>query len=785
MSNWPELIIPSPDQRTAELAETLNTSPVLAQLLINRQIDIDEARWMLDPDPPMDWPMPAFSTELQALFHKHQSHRIAIFGDYDADGLSGTSVLSTFLRGAGFEVTPVLPTRSQGYGLNTQTLTRLAHDHHLLITVDCGISNAAEIAEAQQLGLDVIVTDHHGLPETLPSAAFILHPAVLEIPELANLSGAGMAYWLTILLAPAFPDAPAPESLLDLAVLGTLADMTPLRGLNFGLAKQGLRAMRQTQRPGLIALAELKNVDLKTLTEDDLTFRMIPMLNAAGRIDSPQPALDLLLADSAATAQQLALTLQDMNTLRQEYCKDVLDDILQRLSDEPPEAVIVLADAKWPHGVLGITCSQLVERFHKPVALLAIDGELAKASIRSPKGYHVLEALQVCDALLVRYGGHEMAGGLTVRTADLPAFKEAFSAACVAQQTHFKPSLRVEMEVNPQQLDLHVWESMRQLAPFGMGNPAPLFLSLNVDLKDLHPDRKSGTHLFGELSNRTRFKGWQMWDEQLKQQSCFDMIYQLEQQSWRGRTKLELTLKKIRPHRSAAASKKAVPASPRQSEPLSAAATVTVPLPTATNQGPVKSKPVRPAPLPERACRGPAQWLDYRQRAALDFAHAVHYSTDLASQLDARGSHWQSLLLDQPASAADLALFEVVFAQIVLLPLRALTPLPDFAFLAQWLQRMQNEDLLIGGAEDLQKYTHLSAQAAEISLRGLCELGLLAYDQDRYRVQYKNQPYDLRNSPFYQSALENWEQQAQLAANWQSLSFERLKSCLIAQKGPS
>ncbi len=781
MSNWPELIIPSPDQRTAELAETLNTSPVLAQLLINRQIELAEARWMLDPNPSMDWPRPAFCEDLQALFHKHQSARIAIFGDYDADGLSGTSVLSAFLTGAGFQVTAVLPTRSQGYGLNTQTLTRLAQDHSLLITVDCGISNAAEIAEAQQLGMDVIVTDHHGLPETLPTAAFILHPAVLQIPELDNLSGAGMAYWLTILLAPAFPDAPSPESLLDLAVIGTLADMTPLRGLNFGLAKCGLNAMRKTQRPGLIALAELKNVDLASLTEDDLTFRMIPMLNAAGRIDSPQPALDLLLADSAVTAQHLALKLQDMNTLRQEYCKDVLEDALQILSDHPPEDVIVLADAKWPHGVLGITCSQLVERFHKPVALLAIEGDLAKASIRSPKGYHVLQALQACDSLLLRYGGHEMAGGLTVRTQDIPAFSQAFAEACVAQQSNFQPSLRVEMEVNPQQLDLQVWESMRQLAPFGMGNPAPLFLSLNVGIKDLHPDRKSGTHLFGQLSNRTRLKGWQMWDDQLTQQSAFDLIYQLEQQSWKGRTNLELTLKKIRPHQQQS-----------QSRPRSKADTVTVPLPKSgakTKPDPnLSSKRTQDKPvssLPELCCRGPAQWLDYRQRARIDFEHAVAYSPTLIQQLDARGSHWQTLLLDQPLSAAELALFNTIFAQIVLLPLRPLEPLPDFAFLAQWLQRMQNEDLQIRGLEDLQKYSDLSAQQAEISLRSLCELGLLAYDQDRYRVQYKNQPYDLRNSPFYQSALENWEQQAQLALNWQSLSFERLKSCLISQKGPS
>lgn len=778
---WPELLIHSPGTETSRLADDLGVSPVLAQLLVNRGIDVAEARTMLTPRPELSWPEPEFAGRLRATFVELAKRfaAIAIFGDYDADGLSGTAVLSSFLRGAGFRVSAVLPTRSQGYGLNRDSIARLADEGHtLLITVDCGISNAAEIAYARSLGLKVVVTDHHGLPDVLPEADFILHPAVLGIPALSNLSGAGMAWWLSALLQPAFPLAPNPEQLLDLAVLGTLADMTPLRGLNFAVAKRGLSAIRQTRRPGLLALAKLKNINLAELTEDDLTFRMIPILNAAGRIDSPKPALDLLLSDDATQSRVLAQELQEMNGLRQQLCQDVLADALRQLAQLPERQVIVLAESHWLHGVLGITCSQLVERFHKPVALLAIEGEHAKASVRSPKGYHVLEALQSCDDLLVRYGGHEMAGGFTVKTELIDAFRDRFEQACVSQQSQQQKRVDIEMELNPALLNLSLLQELRRLAPFGMGNPAPLFLSLNVPLEDLKSDRKSNSHFFARVSKGPRLKGWQMWDEKLVEHGRFDLVYSLEQTSWRDTTQLELTLQALRPHSRQAVGETAQTQTRLAPEPAPSAADADADL----------SLPVLPGwffdgesywTLPQSQRAQPPIWEDRRRQTppAPGEGRVLYCLEHPAGAAIARGrsEQFDTLLLDQPPPAEAWPALGEAFARIVLLPLRPLPEPPRFQELWPILAFLQEQDVPLAAAEELARRLALPVQRAELCLRSLCELGLLAYDKERYRIQYKNQLYDLRQSPAFQGATQGWQQRQRSAGLWQTVTLERLQ----------
>ncbi|MGV3524838.1 MAG: single-stranded-DNA-specific exonuclease RecJ [Candidatus Sericytochromatia bacterium] len=803
MSDWPELHVPSPDARTNALADALGVSALLAQLLVNRDISAEEARWMLEETPPLVLPEVDFTPEVQALFQTlhAESAPIAIFGDYDADGLSGTAVLTAFLRGAGFAVTPLLPTRSQGYGLNPDSLRELAtQGHRLLITVDCGISNASEITLAQELGLQVIVTDHHGLPEQLPEAAFVLHPAVLQLPELANLSGAGMAWWLTTLLHPVFPEAPSPEELLDLAVLGTLADMTPLRGLNFALAKRGLAAASRTRRPGLLALAELRQVDLDQLTEDNLTFRLIPMLNAAGRIQSPRPALELLLADNADTAKRLAAELQELNTLRQQLCQQVLDDALAQLEATPPTRAIVMAEAHWPHGVLGITCSQLVDRYHLPVALLAIEGETAKASVRCPKGYHVLEALQGCADLLLRFGGHEMAGGFSIDTAHIPAFQDRFAALCDAQQDGTPHRVHTEMEINPSLLNLARYDELRRLAPFGMGNPTPVFLSLNVPLRDTKPDRKQRQHFFARLDNGPEIKAWRQWDDSYAPETFpsqrFDLLYGLQRTTWQDRTRLELNVNHLRPHRVAA------PARPNPADPLppsnpGAPSARPKQAPSANTTAP--RRPVlRPAgpPLPGWFFDGLRWWLmpsrtedlsphweERRDLGSRAFASGtvLRYAPERPYNATARlaeAGQFDCLYLDTPPDPDVAAALWRSFDRIQIGPWAPLTPLPgfqDFAPLLSWLQDHPGPR----DASELAQWRKLSLQQAELWLKSLSELGLLAYDRERYRIQYKNQLYDLRQSPTFQHAHALWRYRSDLALDWQNASLERLKNRLL------
>ncbi|HEY9843636.1 MAG TPA: single-stranded-DNA-specific exonuclease RecJ, partial [Candidatus Obscuribacterales bacterium] len=747
LPSWPDLHVHSLSAETALLAQTLGVSPVLAQLLINRGIGGDEARTMLAPRPELSWPEPAFAEELRERFQElaRNFSAIAIFGDYDADGLSGTAVLSTFLRGAGFRVTGLLPTRSQGYGLNCESIRQLAEEGHaLLITVDCGISNAVEIAYARSLGMEVVITDHHGLPETLPETDYILHPAVLGIPELSNLSGAGMAWWLSALLHPAFELAPSPESLLDLAVLGTLADMTPLRGLNFAVAKRGLKAARATRRPGLLALARLKGLNLAELTEEDLTFRLIPMLNAAGRIDSPRPALELLLSQDETQSRVLAQELQDMNSRRQKLCQEVLADALERLSQAPERPVIVLASPDWLHGVLGITCSQLVERFHKPVVLMAIEGEQAKASVRVPKGYNVLEALQSCDNLLVRYGGHEMAGGFTIACRQIPAFADRFEQTCLSQQDQVHKRLNVEMELNPELLKLELLQELRQLAPFGMGNPPPLFLSLNVTLEDIKSDRKSNSHFFARVGKGIRLKGWQMWDDELPQHERFDMVYSLEQSCWRDQVQLELTLQALRPHPRGQI---------RLQEPGSEAEAPAA-LAALADSAAEDNLPRLPGwffdgedywTLPRASLYAEPVWEDRRQQPPLAAGYGrVLYLIEHppGARIQAgRAGQFQTLLLDQPPPAEAWPELGEGFAQIALLPLKPLPEPPRFQELWPILAFLQEQDLPLQHAEDLARRFALPLQRAELCLSSLCDLGLLAYDKERYRIQYKNQLY--------------------------------------------
>lgn len=808
MTSWPDLNIQSLTPEAARLAETLTVSPILAQLLHNRGIDAAEARLMLTEKPELSWPEPDFTPALRERFQQLASEQaaVAIFGDYDADGLSGTAVLSVFLRGAGLTVTPKLPTRSQGYGLNRDSISALADSgHKLLITVDCGISNAEEIQFARSLGMAVVITDHHGLPEILPEADFILHPAVLGIPELTNLSGAGMAWWLSALLHPAFTGSPPPESLLDLAVLGTLADMTPLRGLNFSLAKRGLQAARLTKRPGLLALARLKSIDLSQLTEDDLTFRMIPMLNAAGRIDSPQPALDLLLSEDPTETRVLANELLALNGRRQLLCQEVLADTLSLLRDNNDRTTIVLADAGWLHGVLGITCSQLVERFHKPVVLLAIEGEHAKASVRCPKGYNVLEALQSCADLLVRFGGHEMAGGFTVETVNIPAFSDRFDQACLNQQTGVVKRLNVEMELNPHVLSLDLLRDIRRLAPFGMGNPAPVFLSLNVGLDDIKSDRKSQTHFFAKLQTGLRLKGWQMWNEAWATETRFDLVYGLEQAVWREHVQLELTLHALRPHEPIGSRPQPVqaadPAQPAATD-LSAAPSTTQSEPQPPETAPVPAIPAGPQDpphpgwfydgenywtLPITAVTAEPVWEDRRRgEIPVPSSDSVLYVQDHppdAQLLTGQAGQFSTLLLDQPPAPEVWPALGQSFKHVLLLPLKPLNEPPSFQALWPILAFLQEQDLALTSANELASRFSLAYGQAELCLKSLCDLGLLAYDKERYRIQYKNQLYDLRQSATFRGARQRWQEQQETAKLWQSVSLDHLKAGLWSQKG--
>jgi single-stranded-DNA-specific exonuclease len=547
--NWKSpTVIPS-EPRAQELAQQMDLSLLQATLLLQRGLsEADEIRAFLDPDPPLEWPQPDFMPQLLELFGTvaREQGLIMIHGDYDADGLTGTTLLSEYLEGAGFRVEPFLPTRSLGYGLNVTTIEAFAaRDCRLLITVDCGISNAAEIAWARELGMAVVITDHHGLGEQLPEADLILHPSVLKIPALETLSGSGMACWLAMLLAPHFPSTAPPEKWLEVAGIGALADMTPLRGLNRALVKHSLRRLRQTTRPGLCALFAHKGLVQSELDEQMLGFQVIPLLNAAGRLQSPMLALELLRCRDSAEAQRRVTELNAINEERKQLGEVVQNEICARLGAQPPPGPLVLADEHWHFGILGILCSRLVELYGRPVVLMRVEQGVGKASVRAPEGFHVLRALQTCADLMLKFGGHAQAGGFSMDMIHLDTFQARLQAFWEAEGQPVLQHTAIRA-LSPAELTLALWEELQVLAPFGAGNPQPAFLSQALPLTRVKTD-KHRKHLLIDVQAGVKATAWNVWQESWQDLRAADLYYTLERNSFRGEVKLNLQIAQFQP----------------------------------------------------------------------------------------------------------------------------------------------------------------------------------------------------------------------------------------------
>ncbi len=778
--------LPPQHHNVEKFAKAAGVSHFLAQLLLNRQLDQPEtAQEFLEPEPVLNWPRPDFETELVSLFRAIYLRKglIVIHGDYDADGLTGTTILTEYLRSSGFQVEPFLPTRSLGYGLNLATLERFAESGaQLLITVDCGVSNHKEIARAQELGMQVVITDHHGLGESLPPADFVLHPEVLKIPELKNLSGVGMAYWLAVLLYPHFACNRPLDHWLELAGIGTIADMTPLKGFNRSLVKAALKQIKHSQRPGLLALLQQKQTRASELDETALAFRVIPLLNAAGRLQSPMLALDLLLAEDRDEAESLAENLNQVNQARREMGQALLDEITSKLDLDLPSGPVILAESGWPFGILGITCSQLVERYGRPVFLMAIDGDIAKASVRAPEGFHVLQALQSCDGLFIKYGGHAQAGGFSIRLSNLEELKQRLGDFYTALGS---PQLMpvAELELNLKAVNNELWDDLQRLAPFGAGNPLPSFVALNVPLQKISPDRK-GLHLFAEFSSGLKLKGWNMWRPELAEHSHFDLHFELQQNTWKGRTSLELQLKQIQPHSEAVVP---APAIPRQ--------ILTVSAESEPGLGPCFFHPytgryVYLTPLPGEFTPQAGSWVDGRRLSHL--SPTIDAQTwilcppaDLLGQ-DRHSMAWENLYCSHLIVQwlpSDSFLFQTALnctqpEKLTFLPIEMkLAPPPTFSELKQAqmvltkFQELESEEL---PETRLMMALSLAHSRARLLLACLADLNLTREGTSALN----NRRLDLRDSPSFLAYLSRFNAAQSQHQKWCKRSFQAFQTWL-------
>jgi single-stranded-DNA-specific exonuclease len=490
---------PERPELVREVAARHGLPPLVARLLLNRGlVEPDDILAFLEPtlgrlSSPFGLPdlEKASSRLAQAVKNREP---LIIYGDYDADGLTATCLLHQFFQDLGVPGFPYVPDRlTEGYGLNLSALKALADKARLLVTVDCGVSDAQEAAWARDQGLEVIITDHHELPPELPPALAVVNPkrAMGESP-FHTLAGVGVALLLALGVrselrkAGWFERHPEPNlrAYLDLVALGTAADVVPLVGENRILVRQGLQVMEETQRPGLMALKEVAGLENRHVSFRDLVFRLAPRLNAAGRLGQARGALALLLAADMAQARTQARHLHQLNRQRQGLEEEVLRQAAamiakQGLKDRP---VLVLAREGWHPGVLGIVAARLAEEFHKPVALVSLQEGQGRGSARSIEGFHLFEGLKACRQWLVKFGGHAAAAGFSIRSEDIAALQEALEQAFYGQvgPEPRRPVLQVDAAVDFHELDNGFFEHLERLQPFGPGNPEPVFASSGI-----------------------------------------------------------------------------------------------------------------------------------------------------------------------------------------------------------------------------------------------------------------------------------------------------------------
>lgn len=495
----------------AKLSFELGITPLLARMLAGRGVtDVEAARrylghapYELDP-----WALPGIEKAARRLVEALETGEpVVVYGDYDADGVTSTSLLFGYLARAGYNAHYFLPHRFEdGYGMNRHALQDLAtRGLRLIVTVDNGVASVDEVAFAKSLGMDVIVTDHHTPPEILPEPFALINPRLGGCPpEMAGLAGVGVAYTLACALEELAPSGGV-EDLLDLVAIGSIADMAPLTGVNRTLVGRGIHQIATEPRPGIQALAEIAGINsLTAINATDIGFRIGPRINAAGRMDHPEVGLKLFLAETLEDARDFALELDRLNRLRQETSKQVEAEarmLVETEVDLAAEAAIVLAHDGWHHGVIGIVASRLVELYGRPVILFSSEGDLWKGSGRSPDQVNLFKALEATREHLLRWGGHAQAAGVTLHKTHLDVFKAGLDAAIRAQgvDTSTRPARMVDAEVALADVTPRAIRELAWLQPTGQGNPEPVLAIKDVAVVRQKLRGKEKKHLFLEL----------------------------------------------------------------------------------------------------------------------------------------------------------------------------------------------------------------------------------------------------------------------------------------------
>jgi single-stranded-DNA-specific exonuclease len=553
----------------ARHVEDLSVSPLIARILVLRgYTDTASARRYLSSSLREDLPSPFEMVDMEPAVWRlieaiKSKQQIGIWGDYDVDGTTGASVLVSFLREIGVEPIYYVPHRiEEGYGLNVAGLRLLKERGvDLVITVDCGISNAKEVEAARSFGLDVVIVDHHEPPPELPPAIAVINPHRKDCPfPDKGLCAAGLAFYLVIALRAKLRDTgwfdgaiPDVRRYLDIVTLGTIADMVPLRGVNRTLIRRGLAELSSSARPGVIALKQVSSIPAGEVSAGQVGFRLGPRINAAGRVDYGIKVVELLTTDSDEVALRIARELDAHNSERREVEAAVLKQALESAEaaiDGGRRHSLVLAGEGWHAGVLGIVASRIVEKYYRPTVVIGFDRGQGKGSARSIRGFHLVEGLRCCADHLEKFGGHEYAGGLSIRSEKLEQFAETFEDV-VGQslsEGDLLPLLEIDAAMNLSEIGLALLNELNTLKPFGIGNPEPTFMtagaevcerkvfSAGVRFRLRQAGRVVGGVIFGVADDFPAMPG-----------ETVDVAYRLAENEWNGTTTVELKIVDMRP----------------------------------------------------------------------------------------------------------------------------------------------------------------------------------------------------------------------------------------------
>jgi single-stranded-DNA-specific exonuclease len=595
-------------QKAIELAQESQISPIISQLLFNRGVEtLAQVQAFLNPEsqslpsPLEEFPDLALSVELleKAIA---TGQKIAICGDYDADGMTSTALLLRSLRWLGAQIDYAIPSRMhEGYGINKRIVEEFKNDgFEIVITVDNGISAYDAIARARELGLIAIVTDHHDVPPQLPPANAILNPKLIaESSPYRGVAGVGVAYILAVSLAQQLGQIKGlVKPLLELFTLGTIADLAPLTGVNRRWVKRGLQQLPHSQLAGVQALIQVSGVkggasqELRpqagkpapTLKPDDIGFRLGPRINAIGRISDPQIVIELLTTDDPGIALSRAMQCEQINQTRQQLCEQIETEaiaLVEKLYARSlhQDRVLVVIQPNWHHGVIGIVASRLLERYGVPVFIGTYEAEILGCGSASPKDFqeadevessgsgssvpetcqdaqirgsargipefHVFAALEACKDLLGKFGGHKAAGGFSFPASNLTQVRSrliTFANQCL-QIEHLKPLLRVDAQVALDCINLSLYQQTLALNPCGIENPDPVFWTANVQVVEQQLVGKGHIKLTLSADGITKIKAiaWR-WRDYFPLPSIIDIAYRLRENTWNGNTNIELEL---------------------------------------------------------------------------------------------------------------------------------------------------------------------------------------------------------------------------------------------------